>query len=212
MDASDEAAIGRLLHTRLLAGDRTAYDEIFQRYQARIFRHTAIKANPHERYPWKPELAEDAVSIALTDYFLRPEKFDPTKSSLLTYLRDAAYKDYLNESAKEARHQRRRERDVENEEEDWKEIVDAALSVEELAELSAGNARAEALMREVCRTEEDLVLLKQIVERERDASICIAELGWPPGADSVRRLYREKDRMTKLLRRRLPKLLGDDFQ
>jgi DNA-directed RNA polymerase specialized sigma24 family protein len=211
MDASDEAAVALILQTRFLAGDLTAYEEIFTRYKERMFRHIAFKANPHEKYPWKPELAEDAVAIALTDYFRGPEKFDSAKSSLLTYLRDAAYKDYLNESAKEARHQRRRERTVENEEDDWKEIVDVGLSVEELAELSAENAKAEALMREVCKTEDELILLRQVIERERDASICIAELGWPPGDESVKRLYREKDRMTKLIRRRLPRLLGDDI-
>jgi DNA-directed RNA polymerase specialized sigma24 family protein len=209
MDASDEAAVGRVLHARFLAGDRGAFEEIYARYQARLFRHVAHLANPHHRYPWNPDVAHDAVAIAITDYYYHPDKFDPDESALLTYLRNAAYRDYLNESAKEARHHRRRH--VENEDDDRKEVVDKGLLVDEEAELNAGNAKGEALMREICKTDEELIILRQVLEKERDASICIAELGWPPGELSVKRLYREKERLSKLLKRRLPKLLGDDL-
>jgi DNA-directed RNA polymerase specialized sigma24 family protein len=209
MDASDEAAIGRILHTRFLAGDIGAFNEIYVRYHSRLLKHVAFKANNHESLGWNKETADDAVSIAITDYFNRPEAFDPKMSSLLTYLRIAAFRDYQNEFSKEARHQRKR--DVENDDDGWKELVDADPPLEVQAELNAANVKGEALMREVCKTEEDLIILRQVIDKERDASICITELGWPPGEESVRRLYREKDRLVKLIKRHGPKLLGDDL-
>jgi DNA-directed RNA polymerase specialized sigma24 family protein len=212
MDSSNEGAIGRLLHAQFLDGDIGAYNAIYERYYQRIVTHIEFHAFRRESSTWAADLVSVAVTTTLSDYHDHPEKYNPNKSSLLTYLRNAAFRDYLNEREKEYRSEmRHRAHPVGNEQEDWKEPVDTGPSVDDQMEQKASEERVEALLQEFCSTDEELIIVRQIVDKERDAARCIVELGWPPGEESVRRLYKEKDKLMKRLRRSLPKLLGEDL-
>jgi DNA-directed RNA polymerase specialized sigma24 family protein len=209
MDASDEAAIGRVLHEQFLEGDVDAYKEIFGRYNIRVLRHVAYVVRSNPKLSYDEEIAIDAAMLALTNYALSPEKYNPSLSSLLTYLRNAAYADYVNEWRKRLRQQRNI---VEIEEETWNTISGDGEIVERQVELGEENARAEEFMRSLCDNDDELKILRQIIDRERDANACIVELGWPPGKESVQRLYREKDKLMKRMKRNLPTLLGEQLQ
>lgn len=50
-----------------------------------------------------PMLVEEAVGEALLDYHDSPERYDPKRASLQSYLSMAAYRDFQNASAKERR-------------------------------------------------------------------------------------------------------------
>jgi hypothetical protein len=73
------------LHTRVLAGDDRATEEICQLLLAggqRIVHTRRPAADPFTR--------EDAVLEAIATYLRRPERFDPQRSALLTWISVAA--------------------------------------------------------------------------------------------------------------------------
>jgi hypothetical protein len=210
MDASDEAAIGRLLHAQWSDGDIEAFNKIFERYYKRIVNHVEYHARHSKSWSWSADLVDEAVTNAFHEYYRQPERFDPEQSALLTYLRNNAYRDFQNERDKEFRHAvRQQEVLVGNDEDDRNEQVDANLAVDEQAERNASDEQVEALLRVFCKTDEELIIVRQIIDKERDATKCIVELGWPPGDESVKRLYREKDKLMKRIKRSLPNMLGE---
>jgi hypothetical protein len=210
MDASDEASIGRVLHAQWLDGDIEAFNQIFERYYKRIASHIEYHARQLPSWSWSANLVDEAVSDALDEYYRQPERFDANQSALLTYLRNNAYRDFLNERDKEFRHAvRNRDVPVGNDENDRNEITDTGIPVEDLVEQNAGDEQVEALLREICQTKDELIIARQIIDKERDANRCIVELGWPLGEESIKRLYREKDKLMKRIRRSLPKQLGE---
>jgi DNA-directed RNA polymerase specialized sigma24 family protein len=208
MDASDDAAVGRILHAQFLGGDIDSFNEVFRRFHNNIYKHVWYKASSHKAPMPDKDMVADATSRGLMDYFRSPQKYDPTQSSLLSYLKNAAYRDYLNEWDKEFRQTRRV---VEIKPEGWNTFADEDSDPREEAERQEANDRGEAMMRALGKSDEELIIARQIIDGVGDAEMCIVELGWPPGQESVRRLYREKDKLMKRFKRNLPKLLGEDF-
>ena len=91
------------LHERLLADDPTAPPDIFEVVTPVLER--GIRAQfPSLAPSVDPDIYVLAVYDALTDYFKNPHKYDPDKSSVMSYLRLAAKRDMLNLLKKEKRH------------------------------------------------------------------------------------------------------------
>lgn len=83
---------GKRLHQSLLDGSRTATAEI-----AELFLQPLIKRLRGEFIQIKdPDLIDMAVADALVSYFEHPEKFEPVRSGLFTYLRIRARTYLLN--------------------------------------------------------------------------------------------------------------------
>lgn len=83
---------GERLHQLLLDGSRTATAEI-----AELFLQPLIKRLRVEFRQLKdPDLIDMSVTDALVNYFEHPEKFEPARSSLFTYLRTRARTYLLN--------------------------------------------------------------------------------------------------------------------
>jgi RNA polymerase sigma-70 factor (ECF subfamily) len=90
---------GEQAHQRLLQGDPTAPSEVILAYLEPIARRL------RQRFPGVEDetLIQDAVTDALFQYIQSPGRFDPTRSSLSSYLTMAARGDLLNALARERR-------------------------------------------------------------------------------------------------------------
>lgn len=84
--------LGNELHQRLLDGDPTAPARIAETFLpltiSLLTKRFSSLSDPH--------LVGTAVEDALLNYFTRPEQYDPSRSSLVSYLRMAANGDLLN--------------------------------------------------------------------------------------------------------------------
>ncbi|MCL4299560.1 MAG: hypothetical protein KJ077_27740 [Anaerolineae bacterium] len=84
--------LGYTLHQLLLDGDVTASAQIAEIFMPLVIEHL------RRRYPQlhDPDLIDSAVIDTLINYFARPEQYDPTKLTLVGFLRMAANGDLLN--------------------------------------------------------------------------------------------------------------------
>src|SRR5262245_48751786 len=94
--------IGTRFHERLMAGSSpTVTSEI-----AEVFTPTLSKSLCRQFFNIAdPTLIDTAVTDAVIGYFAHPERFDPIRSSLFTYLRLRAASNLLNELARERRYE-----------------------------------------------------------------------------------------------------------
>lgn len=90
------------LHQRLLQGDRLAPLELAEAFLEELVRRLRLRAP----YVHDEALLRDAAADALMDYIQHPSKFNPNKSSLLSYLTMAARRDLLNMLDREKRKRR----------------------------------------------------------------------------------------------------------
>jgi DNA-directed RNA polymerase specialized sigma24 family protein len=87
-------------HQRLLArDDPTAFAELAEWLYTSLVHSTCARAGATA----DPVLVEEAVGQALLDYHDAPERYDPDRSSLQSYLSMVAYRDFQNARAKEHR-------------------------------------------------------------------------------------------------------------
>jgi len=91
------------LHEKVLAGDKVAFAMVAEKYLEDVKR-ILKKLRPDA----EDELLTDATTDAFMNYFLHPERFDPSKRSLRSYLVMSAKGDLLNLLEKRNR-QRQRE-------------------------------------------------------------------------------------------------------
>lgn len=91
------------LHNRLLSRDPVATEEMFSLVVPELEKHLRLQL-PSLAVGVDPDIYLAAVYEALTDYFKKPEKYNPKKSGLLTYLRLASWRDLQNLLKKESRH------------------------------------------------------------------------------------------------------------
>jgi RNA polymerase sigma-70 factor (ECF subfamily) len=199
-EQDDQKHHERVLHERLLAGDPLATTDLFRHFAVSLFRRLMT------RYPTTdPDLVEQAVSQALLDYFVRPERYDDSKRSLRGYLTMAAERDLLNLRAVRPRRSRmiRDASPVELDAEarrQWEEGGDIADAIAE--DETASELWAEAMS--VARTDEERTVQRLRLDGERSTAAYAAALGWTdlPFAEQQRRLYRIKDRLDQRWRRR----------
>lgn len=92
--------VGRELHERLLAGELTATNEI-----AEVFL-PILCSSLHRQFSNIGDLnmVDGAVTDALIGYFGHPERYDPMRAGLFTYLRLRAATNLLNDLAAQKRH------------------------------------------------------------------------------------------------------------
>lgn len=93
------------LHRRLLEGDPLAPAELAEALLDVLVRRLRIKV----QFVPDNSLFDDAAADAILAYVQQPAKFNPTKSSLLTYLTMSAHGDLLNMLAREQRQRKKRQ-------------------------------------------------------------------------------------------------------
>ncbi len=97
-------ATGERLHRELLGGDALAFSKI-----ADLFLPPLVAALSRKFHNLSdPHLAGHAVADALVTYLAAPEKFDPARGKLFTYLWVAAHSDLLNHIEAERKHTSRK--------------------------------------------------------------------------------------------------------
>ena len=204
MVSEDEARIGRLLHARLLVGDPLAKNDTCQHFLAPISQRLQAKYRTTDA-----DVVHDAVVDALLDYVERPEQYDPTRRSLLGFLLMAAERDLQNARP---RHVRRQQHESGG---DPVELETSGGNIEiargrdvgdEMAdEDAATRLRAEAMA--VMADDQERTVLRLMLDGVRETAAYARELGWLNLTPSAQReqVNRLKDRVTKRLRRRLPR-------
>jgi len=185
------------LHQRLLDDDPVATVDFFEMAVPRLERYL------HYQFPSigagvDPDIYTLAVHDALTDYFKTPQKYDPDRSGLMTYLRLAAKRDLQNLLRKESRHATGRVSldSVEFERSDGNDV--AAM----VADSIDTKRLYEELTKNMTPGERDVFFL--IVEGDRSTEAAAAALNIEHLAvrDQVREVKRVKDRIKKRIQRR----------
>lgn len=148
-------------------------------------------------------LVEESVGQALLDYHDRPERYDPLRASLHSYLAMAAYRDFQNAQARE---QRITARQV--------SLFDPALQAQgltesqEIAEIIESQSQVEELWHFINRSFPDpaerrivTLIINNIRSPEPYARVLgLADL---PGEEQLRQVQLAKYRITRRLRRRI---------
>ncbi len=189
------------LHRLLLEGDPTASARIAERHWPRLVERLSAC------YPNVPDLVEDAVCQALTDYLLRPTIYDPNCSSLSGFLFMAAKADLLNLLAAE---KRRWKHEVVELDQDDPDVVFNESGGEYLADETANPDRLdldqdefEARIQQVLPDPRDRQMLALMMDGERRTEAFAQLLGITslPPAEQKALVKRHKDRIKQRLRR-----------
>src|SRR5438128_1662409 len=98
MDPFPSADVGLALHARLLGQDATASCDVCEAFLPPLVAQLAAAFPGHH-----PHAYQTAAEDALLSLFAHPERFDPARADLTTYLRMAARRDLLNLVAKASR-------------------------------------------------------------------------------------------------------------
>lgn len=207
MQPRDEAVVGRALHARMLAGDRTASHDICGRYMPLVIAHLkgfCARKNLH--------LVEDdtrwdaAVEAVVAGYLGEPERYQPSRGkSLLGYLKMAAEGDLKNLiSRKQHKVVPLFGDDWNNEPEDPHDVIadaDERHSENELYDIVADAAE----------TDEERNVLALLLAGERSNAVFAERLGWPDptSAAATKRMNQMKDRLCKRLKRRFAGRMRD---
>jgi len=191
---------GEQVHQRLLQGDPTAPSEVILAYLGPLTRRL------RQRFPdVKDEtLIQDAVTDALFRYVQSPGRFNPTKSSLSSYLTMAARGDLLNALARE---RRRSARQVPIE-----TVAEAALpgntlrGHEDVKALAEEGMTASPLMQRVLEKvpdprDREMLKLMLAGERKTIRYAGLLQIEHRSEAEQRRIVKRHKDRLKKRLQR-----------
>lgn len=205
----DEAVHGRLLHVNYVAGDPAARGEIFLRYFEALKTHLHIYVRRKQLFLRGGDIddvVEEAVIDALTSYFSRPAAYDPTRRGLLGYLKMSAEGDFKNRFTREVGREAGLESDfVELDDTGWNSVADGGIdpvdAIEDEQAAGALLARAETIV----ETEEERIVLRFMLERERSTAVYALALGITARTPKEQRaeVSRIKDRLTKRIRRGL---------
>jgi len=204
---SDDAQEERVLHQRLLSRDPTAPEEAARKYLPLIELHVAARARNIYRLSDRQVIWDATVNAVMLDYILHPERFDPSKSGLLGYLKRAAERDLMNAVEKDRRQRRGEELHA-----DVEEGIRARNKRSEIARITR-DAEEEAISRiqrekglaavSKVGNDRDTVLLRLIAEGERSTNKFAAVLGIEglPIAEQRLIVKQHKDRLKMRLKR-----------
>jgi RNA polymerase sigma-70 factor, ECF subfamily len=194
------------IHQRLLAGDPTASEEVAARHLDPVRRHVRARAFRHGITD--NDLINDAAVDAVFEYIRHPEKFDPSKSRLIGYLKRAAERDLINAVQKNRRHRRGEVLmgDVElsilagNKSSDIERIRHEGES-QVLSSMEVGPS-SESILRHVT-DQTDRALLEMMIRGERHTGSFAAVLGISnlPVSQQRRIVKQHKDRLKQQLKR-----------
>jgi hypothetical protein len=184
-------------HQRLLAqDDPTAFAELAEWLYVPLVQATRMRAGAGA----DPALVEEAVGQALLDYNEAPERYDPTRATLQSYLTMVAYRDYQNARAKESR---RTSHQV--------SMADQLISeqggmADQSIEAFLAHTHTEELWKAVEAAFPDPVerqIVELLIDRVRAPEPYAQLLGISdlPDSERQRQIKRVKDRITKRLRR-----------
>lgn len=205
-DVEDDG--GRCLHERLLRGDDpTAPSDLLCAYLS------PLVARLCREFPRVDEtVLHDVAMDLLIDLGMRPQRYDPTRSALSTYLRMAARRDVLNALDHEQRRSRRTAPldDVELRPSAWNSLWTRSSDPAATMLDADGDARVAALLDHFAGCEREVVTL--IVEGERDTGRYATLLGIQdrPWDEQRREVKRVKDRLKGRLKRLWKRRYGDE--
>lgn len=184
------------LYHRLCAGDPVAPSEFCERYLPRLMsdRRWVLPGIRDEH------MIEEAAERAVLSFVQHPERYDPTRSKIMSYLRMAAKGDLINLINRESRHANRRAPI------DAVELQPPARNDEHDAPDLPGNVSQELLMRRLrealpdSRDQEAVRLMLDGV-RETGAYTRVYGLGNLSLEEQRRQVKRHKDRLDKVMKR-----------
>jgi DNA-directed RNA polymerase specialized sigma24 family protein len=182
-----EPAADLALAVRLREGDKSAASDLIRAYVDHLGGWLVAKY-PHT----DPHFCQEAAHDALLELLRTPDRFDPSRGELGTYLRRAAQCDLLNRLRREGKHHRRR--DPLDSVELPAPAGNEPVTVEEFPELAA-------VIRNF--TPEERQVWELMFAGERDTAVFAQTLGWGEMPDEERRqqVYALKDRVKQKLRR-----------
>ena len=185
------------LHNRLLSRDPVATEAMFSLAAPELEKHLRLRL-PSLAVGVDPDIYLSAVYEALTDYFKNPEKYDPEKSGILTYLRLACWRDLQNLIRKESRHASGRVplESVEFNHSDGNDISDR------IADELDGQRLVANLTQGMTSDERAVFAIMMEGERSTRVAAEAMNIGHLSSGEQRRQVKRVKDRIKKRIRRR----------
>jgi RNA polymerase sigma factor (sigma-70 family) len=184
----------RVIHDRVIAGDPTGPSELF------VVTHRPIARVIHGRFQSAGLSWDDAADLAtdaIVSYLSAPDRFDPQRTSLLTYLVMIARGDAMNLI-----------RDRGAQRKNYIRLVELNAPDGNIADASADRRLdAESLLRahidEIAETDMDRRVLELMLRDERETAVYAAALGIEHLSlpQQRRTVKRAKDKIEKGLRR-----------
>ena len=191
----------RMLHEQVLGGSPLAPEAVFMAFME------SLSDTVRREMRCDEDFAYDAMVDAVFAYLGRPERYEPEKGRLTTYLLKMAKNRVVDRyRAAEARTQRDQKyaRHVElsarNPKEEMEDEVEARLALARLVEKG------------LLKNERDWAALRLILQGERSTEILAKALGLSelPPEERKKAVKRHRDRLMKLLERRGKKEKPDD--
>lgn len=200
----------RELHHRLVEGDTLASSKLIET----LIEELVTRVSARARTSRESTLVVDAVTDSLLTYVQHPEKYNPSKSSLVSYLTMSAYRDYLNSLERERR-RTHREISIENVEHlssvrnNWIESFERRVSDSEGLLTSSERKKVWMCVLEQFPDSKDRRILNLMLEGERKTAAYSKILGLQDSdySEQQRVVKRNKDRINKRLLR-----LGDKLR
>jgi DNA-directed RNA polymerase specialized sigma24 family protein len=192
----DIKALGEVLHQRILGGDELAVsdlcDQLLPTVTAALLRNNS-KLDDH--------LIHTAVADAFLNYINIPSSFDPTRSSLVSYLRMSAQRDLQNA----LKTLRRREKVVELRLDDPEHVVSDEGEGDIEHDLVLKESPLVKKVFELLTDETDRQIVVLMMDGFRDAKEFVDVLGIAhlPQEDQQAEVKRNKDRIRAVLKRKL---------
>jgi len=181
------------LHHRVMTGDPSASAELFSAIHRPI---VGVLLRLHGRKGVSADDAGDLATDAVMDYLQNPEKFEPSRSSLFTYLCISAKGDALN-----LLRSRRRER------EKLLRFVELVEGGRNIVDMDTCMLDADAIISryaaELFDDEQDVQILKLMLAGERNTEAYAAALGLgrATAGEKNAAVKQRRDRLEKRLRR-----------
>ncbi len=196
-DYSDQNTELLRLHERLLANDPVASLDTFQIVTPileRYLRYQFVSMGPSV----DPDIYLSAIHDALTDYFKKPQKYDPNRSGLLTYLKLAAKRDLQNLLRKESRHAKNR---ISFEDVGFSRSSGNNVSEEAINKIEGERLATEA-MQGMTNTERAVFCLMIDGDSSTESAADAVGIGHLSQREKAREIKKIKDRIKKRIQRR----------
>lgn len=181
------------LHRRILAGERTASAKLFTTIHRPI---VGVLLRSYGRIGLSPEDASNLATDALMAYVQCPERFEPNRSSLFTYLCVIARGDALNLIEVHRREQKKMRR-----------VVEFVRDQGNITEMDTRTLDADALLTryaaELCEDKQDVLVLELMLTGEKDTEAYAVALGLEGASpdEKASAVKQRRDRLEKRLRR-----------
>jgi DNA-directed RNA polymerase specialized sigma24 family protein len=189
------------LHQRLVTrNDRTAFEELVNLVYTRLVNDIIGCAGSRV----DPHIVEEAVGQALLNYRDRPDRYNLQTHSLYSYLRMIAYRDFLDAQRKETRH------GINQLSLSDLTVADELNIIEEAEDVVSIQSAKDLwmLIEPTFRNDRDKKLALLVINRARPFELYakLLQIEHLPKAEQQKLVKREKDRISKHLRR-----LGENF-